>query len=33
MHVYCTIKMFVSNTKDKVNMLQIKTNLLIIPLM
>ena len=31
MHVYCTIKILMSNNNDKVNVLQIRTNLLIIP--
>ena len=31
MHVYCTIKVLMSNTNDKVNMLQIRTDLLSIP--
>ena len=31
MHLYCTIKILISNTKDKVNVLQIKTDLLTIP--
>ena len=32
MHVYCTIKTFTYNTNDKVNVLQINIDLLIIPL-
>jgi len=32
MHVYCTIKICMYNTKNKVNVLQIKTSLLTIPL-
>ena len=32
MHVYCMIEIFMYNTKDKVNVLQIKTDMFIIPL-
>ena len=32
MDVYCKIKIFMYNTKDKVNVLQIKTDMLTIPL-
>jgi len=32
MHIYCMINIFMYNTKDKVNLLQIKIDLLTIPL-